>query len=550
MAQLYVDGADPPESRFGGKVATDSPHALMNEIDRATSDDIAPTGIVGLDEVLRGGLPKHQMYFIQGDPGAGKTTLSFQFLLEGVRRGEKALFITLSASKEDLQRVARSHGWDLTGIDLYEQFRTTESPDTTIFRPAEIELAKTVRAILDAIEERQPDRVVIDSLGEIRLLSDTPLRYRKQLLMMKEFFRDRSITALVLDDRSVAARESEIQGLAEGVIVLAVSSPLYGNTKRSLQVVKLRSVGFRGGYHDFTIDKGGLTVFPRLSAGQHVVSGKEGVIRSDIPELDALVGGGLERGSATMIMGPAGVGKSSLAMQFAVSAAAGDDRVSFFIFEEHRSVFLKRAASLGFDLGPHLDSGNLLIHQIDPAEMSAGEFASAVRAAVEVDQSSVVIIDSLNGYFNAMPEEHFLTLHLHELLSYLTDAAVTTMVIVSQHGALGQVASPVDVSYLADAVILLRYFEKRGSFARAISMLKKRTSAHEQTVREYRLTSKGVQVGEVLEEFRGILSGMQSMEHPAPRPKDEMEHPAPRPKDEMEHPAPRPKDETAPSGSA
>jgi circadian clock protein KaiC len=486
----------------------------MVEAARSTPDEIAPTGIAGLDEILRGGLPRHHMYFIQGDPGAGKTTFSFQFLLQGVERGEKALYITLSSSARDLQRVARSHGWDLAGIDIHEQFKIADSPDTTIFRPAEIELAKTVRAILDAIEERQPDRVVIDSLGEIRLLSDTALRYRKQLLTMKEFFRDRKITALVLDDRSVLARESEIQGLAEGVIVLTVSSPLYGNTRRTLQVVKLRGVGFRGGSHDFIIERGGLTVFPRLSVSQHRVSREEGVIPSDVPEIDALVGGGLDRGSATMIMGPAGVGKSSLAMQFAVSAAARGERVGFFIFEEHRTIFLKRAASLGFEVSHLLESGHLLIHQIDPAEMSAGEFASAVRTAVEKSDCSMVIIDSLNGYFNAMPEEHFLTLHLHELLSYLTDAAVTTIVIVSQHGALGQVASAVDVSYLADSVILLRYFETRGSFARAISMLKKRTGAHEQTVRELRLTSSGVRVGAVLEEFRGILSGMQSSETP------------------------------------
>jgi circadian clock protein KaiC len=490
----------------------------MDETDRPPPvDEIAPTGISGLDEILRGGLPSHQMYFLQGDPGAGKTTLSFQFLLEGVRRGEKALYVTLSASAADLQRVARSHGWDITGIDIHEQFRVADSPDTTIFRPAEVELAKAVRAILDAIDERQPDRVVIDSLGEIRLLSDTTLRYRRQLLTMKDFFRERQVTALVLDDRSVAARESEIQGLAEGVIVLSVTSPLYGNTKRALQVVKLRGVGFRGGCHDFVINKGGLAVFPRLSASQHVISREEGVMPSDVAEIDALVGGGLERGSATMIMGPAGVGKSSLAMQFAVAAASRGERVAFFIFEEHRTVFLKRAASLGFDVSALIESGHLLIHQIDPAEMSAGEFAWEVRTSVEERECSMVIVDSLNGYFNAMPEEHFLTLHLHELLSYLTDAAVTTVVIVSQHGALGHVASPVDVSYLADSVILLRYFERRGSFARAISMLKKRTSAHEQTVREFKLSSDGVHVGAVLEEFRGILSGMQSADaSPAP----------------------------------
>ena len=473
-------------------------------------DELAPTGVAGLDEVLRGGLPKHQMYFIQGDPGSGKTTLSFQFLLEGVRRGEKSLYVTLSASSRDLARVARSHGWSLDGIDIVEQFQPPEATETTLFRPAEIELGKRMRAILDEIDARQPDRVVIDSLGEIRLLSDSPLRYRKQLMTLKEFFRDRSITALVLDDRSVAARDSEIQGLAEGVIVLGVSTPTYGNSRRTLEVVKLRGVAFRGGSHDFNIERGGLIVFPRLSAGQHHINPQEGLVRSTIPEMDALVGGGLERGSATMIMGPAGVGKSSLALQFSCSAASAGERVAFFIFEEHRTVFLKRAASIGFDLPALIDAGHLTVQQIDPAEMSPGEFAFAVRSAVEKEQASIVVIDSLNGYFNAMPEEHFLTLHLHELLSYLTDAGVTTMLIVSQHGALGPVSSPVDVSYLADAVILLRYYETRGAFRRAISVLKKRSSAHEQTVRDYELTTNGVRVGPVLDRFHGILSGMQS----------------------------------------
>ncbi|HXI11609.1 MAG TPA: ATPase domain-containing protein [Thermoanaerobaculia bacterium] len=476
------------------------------------ADELAPTGLAGLDEVIRGGLPKHQMYFLQGDPGAGKTTLSFQFLLEGVRLGEKVLYVTLSASARDLGRVARSHGWNLEGIDIYEQFQTGDATDTTLFRPAEIELAKTVRTILDAIDERQPDRVVIDSLGEIRLLSDSVLRYRRQLLLLKEFFRERSITALVLDDLTVAAGDSEVQGLAEGVITLSVSAPMYGNTKRSLEVVKLRGVAYRGGHHDFIIEKGGLKVFPRLSAGQHHATPQEGVVQSGIAEIDALVGGGLERGSTTMIMGPAGVGKSSLALEFTTSRAAAGERVAFFIFEEHRSVFLKRAASLGYDLPALIEAGSLKVHQIDPAEMSSGEFAYAVRVAVEIEKSSIIVIDSLNGYFNAMPEEHFLTLHLHELLSYLTEAGATAILIVSQHGALGTVHSPVDVSYLADAVILLRYYETRGAFRRAISMLKKRTSAHEQTVRDYQITSNGVRVGAVLEEFRGILSGMQSTE--------------------------------------
>lgn len=481
-------------------------------------NNLAPTGVAGLDEILRGGLPQHQMYFIQGDPGAGKTTLSFQFLLEGIRRGEKSMYVTLSASASDLQRVALSHGWDISAVRIHEQFQTSSGAETTIFRPAEIELSRTVKALLEAIDEVQPDRVVIDSLGEIRLLADGVLRYRKQLLILKEFFRERSITGLVLDDRTVGASDSEVQGLAEGVITLGVTAPMYGNTRRTLEVVKLRSVAFRGGFHDFTIEKGGLRVYPRLTAGQHRASDEQGTISSGIAKIDSLVGGGLERGSATMIMGPAGVGKSSLALQFATTAAASGQRVAVFIFEEHRSVFLKRATSLGFDIESLIEAGSLLVQQIDPAEMSAGEFAYTVRMTVESEKVSIVMIDSLNGYFNAMPEQHFLTLQLHELLSYLTDAAVTTILIVSQHGAIGHVSSPVDVSYLADAVILLRYYETRGSFRRAISMLKKRTSAHEQTVRDYQITAKGVRVGAVLEEFRGILSGMQSTETPHTKP--------------------------------
>jgi circadian clock protein KaiC len=478
------------------------------------TDAVAATGIAGLDEILRGGLPEHQMYFLHGDPGAGKTTLSFQFLLEGLRRGEKTLYVTLSAATRDLERVARSHGWDIAGIDIHEQFQTATATDTTIFRPAEVELAKTVRAILDAIDAHQPDRVVIDSLGEIRLLSESTLRYRKQLLTLKEFFRDRRITALVLDDRSSSTRDTEVQGLAEGVIALSVSAPMYGNTKRSLEVIKMRGVAFRGGYHDFSIEKGGLVVYPRLTAGEYRTLRTEGVVRSGIEGVDSLVGGGLERAATTMIMGPAGVGKSSLALQFTTNAATHGDRVAFFIFEEHRTIFLKRAASLGFPVARLIDEGTLVVHQIDPAEMSAGEFAFAVRNTVEKEDCSIVVIDSLNGYFNAMPQEHSLTLHLHELLSYLTGAGITTILIVSQHGALGHVSSPVDVSYLADSVILLRYYESRGAFGRAVSMLKKRTSAHEQTVREYILSDQGVRVGAVLEEFRGILSGMQSAVEP------------------------------------
>lgn len=476
------------------------------------TSNIARTGVPGLDEILRGGLPKQHLYFIQGDPGAGKTTLSLQFLIEGVRAGEKSMYVTLAASERDLARVARSHGWDLTGVVVHEQMRepTAAERQTTLFHASEVELGRTVQAILAAIDEAKPERLVIDSLAEIRLLSESTLRYRRQLLTLKQFLRDRNITCIVIDDRSLAARDSEIQGLAEGVIALERDTPVYGATRRRVEVVKLRGVAYRAGYHDFTIANGGLHVFPRLTASQHTARPAPGSISSGVEGVDTLLGGGLDRGSGTIVMGPAGVGKSALMTHFAVTAAAAGDRVAMFIFDENRSTLLTRSASLGLDLQPHLDSGKLSIQQIDPAEMSPGEFAFCVRSTREEDGTSVVIIDSLNGYLNAMPEDRFLSLHLHELLSYLSDQGVATLLVVGQHGFVGRVTSAIDISYLADTVIVLRYYEDRAELRRAISVLKKRSGPHERTIRDYELTSEGLRVGEPTRKFRGIIAGMQS----------------------------------------
>lgn len=476
------------------------------------NNSIASTGVPGLDEILRGGLPKKHLYFIQGDPGAGKTTLSLQFLIEGVRAGEKSMYVTLAASRSDLERVARSHGWDLSGIVVHEQIRepTAAERQATLFHASEVELGRTVQAILTAIDEEKPERLVIDSLAEVRLLSESTLRYRRQLLTLKQFLRDRGITTVVIDDRSLAARDSEIQGLAEGVIALERETPFYGTTRRRLEVAKLRGVDYRAGYHDFTIHPGGIKVYPRLTAAQHPARHTGRAISSGVESLDALLGGGLDRGSGTIVMGPAGVGKSALATHFAVTAAKGGDRVAMFIFDENRSTLLARSASLGLDLQPDVDSGRLSIQQIDPAEMSPGEFAFSVRSTLENDGTSVVIIDSLNGYLNAMPEDRFLSLHLHELLSYLSDQGVATLLVVGQHGFVGRVTSEVDISYLADSVIVLRYYEDRAEMRRAISVLKKRTGPHERTIRELELTSKGLIVGQPLVKFRGIIGGTQS----------------------------------------
>ena len=487
------------------------------------TSDIARTGVPGLDEILRGGLPKKHLYFFQGDPGAGKTTLSLQFLLEGVRVAEKSMYVTLASSTLDLQRVARSHGWDLAGIIMHEQLREPTAADrqTTLFHASEVELGRTVQAILAAIDEQKPERLVIDSLAEIRLLSESTLRYRRQLLTLKQFLRDRDITCIVIDDRSLAARDSEIQGLAEGVIALERETPFYGATRRRIEVVKLRGVNYRAGYHDFTIAPGGLHVFPRLSAAQHPTRRSGSAVSSGVQGLDRALGGGLERGSGTIVMGPAGVGKSALVTHFAVTAAAGGDRVAMFIFDENRTTLLARSASIGLDLQTHIDSGKLSIQQIDPAERSPGEFAFCVRSSLAENDTSVVIIDSLNGYLNAMPEDRFLSLHLHELLSYLSDQGVATLLVVGQHGFMGRVTSAIDVSYLADSVIVLRYYEDRAELRRAISVLKKRSGPHEHTIRDFVLTSHGLQVGEPLRKFRGIIAGMQSGGEPHERETDE-----------------------------
>lgn len=472
--------------------------------------EIHSTGVAGLDEVLLGGLPQNQMYFVQGDPGAGKTTLSFQFLLEGVRRGEKSMYVTLAASRRDLERVAHSHGWDLDGLIIEEQLRDAKAnieKETTLYHPGEVELGRTVQSILDAIAREAPARVVIDSLAEIRLLSESALRYRKQLLVIKQFVRDQNVTALVIDDRSLAARDSEIQGLAEGVIVLEREAPVYGAPRRRLEVVKLRGVNYHGGYHDFTIDKGGVQVFPRLIAAEHEGRKVPGSISSGVKEIDALTGGGFDRGSGAIIMGPAGVGKSALATQFAVAAARAGDHVAMFLFDETKSTLLSRSASLGFGVQELIDSERLYVQQIDPAEMSAGEFSFVIRRSIEKYNTTVLVIDSLNGFVNAMPEVRFLTVHLHELLTYLSHKGVMTLLVLAQHGVLGAVTSSIDVSYLADSAILLRYYETQGELRRAISVLKKRSSGHENTIRDFRLTSEGIKIGEPLRGFQGVLSG-------------------------------------------
>jgi circadian clock protein KaiC len=488
----------------------------------ATQQQLIGTGIAGLDEVLVGGLPPNYVYLVQGDPGAGKTTLALQFLLEGVRNGEKCVYLTLSESERELRAVAASHGWSLDGITIYEHLVSERilrgERDTTMFHPAEIELGKTIASLLDKVEELAPSRVIVDSLAEIRLLSENSLRYRKQILALKQFFLNREVTALLIDDRTAAEHDIQLHSVPHGVIVLEQNSPNYGSERRRLQVVKLRGLHYRGGYHDFAIKKGGLVVYPRLIAAQHRRAGEgqpvdeQESMSSGVPQIDQLLGGGLDRGTSSLIIGPAGVGKSSLATQYAVTAAKAGHRVAMFVFDETRKSLFVRSESLGMNLNELIGKQHMTVQQIDPAELPPGEFASIVRQCVERDHASMVVIDSLNGYLNAMPAESYLTLHLHELLTFLAEHNVTTIIVLAQHGLIGSgMTSAIDVSYLADCVVLLRYFEAQGEILKAISVLKKRSGLHERSIRQFELSSDGVRVGEPLRHFRGILSGIPTL---------------------------------------
>jgi circadian clock protein KaiC len=471
------------------------------------------TGSAGLDNILEGGFPANRLYLVEGDPGTGKTTLALQFLLEGARRGEPVLYVTLSETKEELTEVARSHGWSLEGITLHELVPPEESlkaeAQYTIFHPSEVELGETTRLVLEEVERIRPRRVVFDSLSEMRLLARDPLRYRRQILALKQYFSGRRTTVLLLDDRTSSDADLQVQSIAHGVLMLEQLALDYGAERRRLRVSKLRGSRFRGGFYDFTIRTGGVEVFPRLVAAGRGAEFEPGTIASGVAELDALLGGGLDRGTSTLVLGPAGCGKSSLATHFAAACARGGERAAAFLFDEGVNTYLGRAAGLGTDLREQVEAGHLSVQQVDPAELSPGEFAHAVSRAVERDGARLVVIDGLNGYMQSMPDERFLTAQMHELLTYLNQHGVVTLLIMAQHGFLGSMSSPVDVSYLADTVVMLRYFEAAGAIRRAISVVKKRTGRHEDTIREMRLSaSRGVEVGEPLKGFRGVLTGV------------------------------------------
>jgi circadian clock protein KaiC len=469
------------------------------------------TGSDGLDHILGGGLDGDRMYLYEGRPGTGKTTLALQFLFEGVRCGEQVLYIALSETKAELELVAQRHGWTIDGINVFELVppETTLDPDRelTVLHPAEIELSETTKLVFDKVEQLNPTRVVVDSLSELRLLAQNSLRYRRQVLALKHFFARRHCTVVLLDDLTSRDTDLQLHSICHGVVLLEQLAIDYGAQRRRLSIVKMRGIGFSGGYHDFSITKGGLEIFPRLIAAQHHATFTGDFRSSGNSDLDKLLGGGLERGTNALLIGAAGVGKSSVALTYAIAAAERGDHVVYYAFDEGRGTLEARARTIGLGLQKALDSGNLRFQQIDPAELSPGEFAANVRRSVERDGAKMIVIDSLNGYLNAMPDGKFLILQMHELLSYLGQQGVLSILILAQHGLVGPMDTPLDISYLSDAVVMLRYFEYGGRVRRALSVVKKRSGNHEHTIREFQLTSNGIAVGPPLTEFSGVFSG-------------------------------------------
>ncbi|MDB5642725.1 MAG: circadian clock protein KaiC [Hyphomicrobiales bacterium] len=475
----------------------------------------APTGITGLDNVLSGGLSRGRVFLLEGSPGTGKTTIAMQFLLEGSARGERVLYITLSETENELRASATSHGWSLDAIDVFElvppESLLDDEQQQSLLYSSDLELGETTRRIFEVFERVRPSRVILDSLSEIRLLAQSSLRYRRQVLALKHYFARQQATVVLLDDLTTDTQDKTVHSVAHGVIRLDELSPDYGPERRRLRVIKYRGRRFRGGYHDMAIETGGVRVFPRLVSAEHRSSYKSEVLASMSVELNALLGGGIERGSSVLVLGPSGTGKSTLAMTFVANAISRGEKAAMFIFDEELGLLIDRAKGVGVDLQAMIDAGQLVLQQVDAAELTPGEFSERVRHCVQVIGARTIVIDSLNGYQASMPGEAALVLHMHELLQFLNRQGATTFLTVAQHGIVGDMRSPVDVTYLADTVILLRYFEAVGRVRRAISVVKKRTGAHEDTIREYQIDARGVTLGDPLVTFQGVLRGVPTL---------------------------------------
>jgi circadian clock protein KaiC len=475
----------------------------------------ASTGIAGLDDILQGGFVRNRLYLIEGMPGSGKTTLALQYLMQGVKAGESVLYVTLSETIEEVRTVGESHGWNLDGVHMRELAPSEGVLDPeeqyTVFHPSEVELSETTKKILADVERLRPTRIVFDSLSELRLIAANPLRYRRQILALKQFFTGRGCTVLMLDDLSGSAGEHDnnVQSICHGALLLEHTVPTFGAQRRRISVTKYRGSAFRGGYHDYLIHRGGLQVFPRLVAAEHRRPSSGERLGSGLRAMDGLLGGGIERGTSTLITGAAGTGKSTLAALFCATAAERGECSSLFIFDESANTLYSRMAGLHVDMRKHVDAGRITVTEVDPAQLSPGEFSFLIRQAVEKHDARVVVIDSLNGYLNSMPDEQFLIVQLHEILTYLGRQGVASLLIAAQHGLISShMSSPVDASYLADAVMLLRYFEAEGEVRQAISVVKKRGSNHERTLREFKMQNGRIEVGAPLRDYRGVLSGI------------------------------------------
>jgi circadian clock protein KaiC len=470
------------------------------------------TGIEGLDDILGGGLPQGHLYLVEGDPGTGKTTLALQFLLEGIAQGESVIYVTLSESRKELEEVAHSHGWSTESLSIYEMAPTDDdlSPEAqyTVFHPSEVELADTITAILEQVDATRPQRVVFDSLSELRMLARDPLKYRRQILALKRHFAGRNCTVLLLDDRTAeGSHDLQLQSIAHGVVMMQSLERDFGIKRRRVEIRKLRGSAFREGYHDFTIETGGLSIYPRLVAAEHKPGFERKCVPSGLQGLDDLFRGGIDTGTSTLFIGPAGSGKSTIALRYAVSSAQRGEKAVIFTFDEALATLMERAKGLGMDVTALVANGSLEIHQIDPAELAPGEFVSRVRRLVDEQKLRVVVLDSMNGFLNAMPHEQFLSMQLHELLSYLGQQGVATILTLAQHGFIGAMQTPIDVSYLADSVLLFRYYEFAGEIRQALSVIKKRSGPHERAIRELIFDKGQISVGVPLKEFKGVLTG-------------------------------------------